>query len=131
MTCVSDYSTRIVTEFKAVVAAHAAQHSYNDYLLPLFKHQGKPARRRAMSFHEAIRHNIPVSEWIEEHVSDSNLPFATWLNFSKGTAEQIGEIDGKPVYFNRTAGIYGYADSEDAENMLDLWLTSPHYPPGW
>lgn len=125
------YSPQIVAAFKAVVVAHAVQHNYNDYLRELFKRQGAQVNRRLMPLKEAITHDILFGEWMDEHVCDSSLPFSAWFDFSAGTAEQIGEIDSQPVYFNRTAGIYGYADSPNSKCVLELWLTSPHYPPGW
>lgn len=81
---ICDYSLQTVAAFKTIVAAHASQLSYADYLRPLFKCQGSPIDRRLMPLKDALYHDISISEWIENHVSDSGLPAADWMKFVGG-----------------------------------------------
>ncbi|MGC0153537.1 hypothetical protein ACPRNU_13830, partial [Chromobacterium vaccinii] len=107
--------------FKAVVVKHAVQHT-SDYLRSLFRKQGAALSNRYMSLREAIAHDIPFAQWADDHVSDSSLSLSDWLEFGADGIEEVGEIDGRMVYFNRNAGCYAWADAEDTGSILELWL---------
>lgn len=116
--------------FKKVVTAHAEQHT-SDYLRSLFRKQGAALSNRYMSLREAIVHSIEFAEWADDHVCESSLSLRDWLDFGADGVEVVGEIGGRNVFFNRSAGCYAWADANAAGSILELWLTSPHYPPGW
>jgi hypothetical protein len=43
----------------------------------------------------------------------------------------IGEIDGQPVVYYVGRGIYRWVPKGNGHSYLELWVTSPAYPPGW
>ncbi|GFV90252.1 hypothetical protein TNCV_4379671 [Trichonephila clavipes] len=77
---------------------------------------------------EDLRHEI-VSlsrvEIVEKNLMDSREPDFYVDELKKG-ADQIGEIDGSPIWFH-TSGYYFYWDSE-SESFLESWLTFPVCP---
>lgn len=119
-----------LASFKSVVAAHANDHSAA-YLQSLFRKQGASSAPELMPLGVALANGTPLDQWVDGHVSESALPLRDWLSFGGGLVEAIGILEGRQVYFNPAAGCYAWADASDEENIIELWLTSPHYPPGW
>lgn len=120
-------AAKIKEAFKRIVVANAGEHE-PAYLLAVCWDQGAAVPGVPSP---SLQSGLALSDWADLHLSESAMPLSAWLNFANGEAEVIGEIEGQPVYFNRKAGIYAYASAPDAGIILELWLTSPHYPPGW
>lgn len=64
-------------------------------------------------------------ELVEKNLMDSREPDFYADELKKG-ADQIGEIDGSPIWFH-TSGYYFYWGSE-SESFLESWLTFPVCP---
>lgn len=47
------------------------------------------------------------------------------------SAVQIGEIEGAPVWYIKSAGIYLWGPAPTGEFTLQFDITYPAYPPGW
>lgn len=70
-----------------------------------------------------------LEQWASKWMSESGMSLADWVDLKYFV--EIGKIDGMPVYFSRQHGIYGFTGHPEARHILELWLTSPAYPPGW
>lgn len=64
------------------------------------------------------------STW-EDTVSVSNV-----MN-PDDTPEEIGLIDGLPVYYLPGRGIYIFGETYFSDKTLTFWVTTPAYPPKW
>lgn len=122
------YKLATTTAFEHLVTDHAATLDA-DYLRKLVRKQGS-AIACTMPLLDALRHDVELGDWISENIVESPLQANEWLDFCGAGAETIGEIDGSPVWFNRRAGIYCYALAAGL-GTVEVWLTAPHYPPGW
>lgn len=49
----------------------------------------------------------------------------------RANAQEIGSLDGQPVFYVNGAGIYFWGPNPTSRSTLNLWLTYPAYPPGW
>lgn len=70
---------------------------------------------------------MKISELLTPPRGSSGSSVSTASDWS---ADQIGMIEGAPVYYIAKPGIYAYGP-EGAPTILSIWITHPSYPPGW
>jgi len=70
---------------------------------------------------------------VDENVFDDTLRLGDVLKAyadRSPAAQGIGQIEGKPVYFIPSTGIYLWGPGPES-NTLSFWISYPSYPPGW
>ena len=113
--------------FKLIVLTHICDH------LPA----AEWARLRSLAGGSGPQHAPQLAagagpkELSEAAMCEDGMPLSELLNAWGGSADEIGRLDGHPVYYFRRMGIYAWSVSPDAPSMLSIWVTHPAYPPGW
>jgi hypothetical protein len=74
--------------------------------------------------------DVDQPELVRLATSAADMPLSAVLR-ARGEWEMIGFVQAAPAYFNKTAGIYAWSPTVSGQWCLQLWLTSPAYPPGW
>ena len=112
------YSQNTIDAFRSVVLNHLKT-SVSD-------EQWQELRGLSGTNKEITRDEL-VNNWFVE----GNLSINDILTGPiRDQAEEIGRVDGSPVFFIKGGGIYAWG-KPNASFSLDVWITWPAYPPIW
>ncbi|MFA7238861.1 MAG: hypothetical protein WC091_02020 [Sulfuricellaceae bacterium] len=117
------YPKRIEEAFHGVVLTHMRGLD-KGYWRRLRTHRG-----RVLFKDKAMGKMLSPEEVCRRYLYISGSPISEFVG-DKGI-EIIGKVEGQPVYFDRSFGIYAYAGHPDAWHTLDIWITGSTYPPGY